>query len=185
MPLKPTISVSTSIGTMTDDNQAPQTIIKPTKISESTTSTMTSTDELKPAVKTTQSESEDRLDSKINSNKSEASKPMNSDKESSPVKILFSMENFFNYWLTSDANAPSTQPENDECNEFLKGKLVQYLMESMSQLQTDQNFTKMEPKSSMRNMRKNNSIEFNSTDPTDCNNRVSELFKINNFLVIY
>ena len=143
---------------MTDDNLITQPSLKPT------------TDDLNVKPISSQPR-EDDPKPKINNNNNNNDQTSR-DKES-PVKIVFSMENFFNYWLTSGANAASTKPENDECNEFMKGKLVQYLMESMSQLQCDQNFTKMEPKSCMRSNIRKNSIEFNSNDPTDTNNRVS------------
>lgn len=91
-----------------------------------------------------------------------------------PMEIFFDMENFFNYWVTSSANACSTLPENDDTNKFLKKSIVKVLMESMAELQTEHGFNKIEPKSSFRSTSPIDRIEFGKNKRP--NDRVSLFF---------
>ena len=55
-----------------------------------------------------------------------------------PVKIVFNLESFFSYWLAGPHQKASSG-EQDECNEYLKKKLVMLLLESLAQLTVEHN----------------------------------------------
>ncbi len=140
LPLPPaSLFKSSSIGTMTEES-----LQQPTpnpKISTSSAETSTSSTDLNA-----ETEIRQEIDP--------------------PANLVFDLENFFNYWLTSSSNAASKKTENDENNKFLKKSIVKVLMDSMAELKSEHSFRRVEPKSSCRSRGSwtPNAIEHNTNE---------------------
>jgi len=141
LPLPPaSLLKSSSIGTMTEES-----LQRPTpnpKITTSSTETSTSSTDLNTEAEIRQEKRD------VSSSPTEAEKSSGS--IDPPSNLVFDLENFFNYWLTSSSNAASKKTENDENNKFLKKSIVKVLMDSMAELKSEHSFRRVEPKSSCR-----------------------------------
>lgn len=174
----------TTATTATSTSSLNELLVEPVKVSTET--------QANGSLRSESSDFEAMLTSSENTRSSSSIMLSNSDKQKSfdstsdsamPNKqtgspLLFDLESFFSYWITrSGSNAPDRGDNPDENNEALKEMIVKVLKESMTDLKSEQSFSKkIETKSQRRQMSeliKNQHEAFN-TRPSD---RVSLLNK--------